>query len=145
MHLATFVVSVIVTIALTYLSLAQPKKANKVVSKQFPGPYQLPYIGRLHDLPIQDMWLKFKEWADQYGPIYKTSMLGAKFVIVSDEKIAEDLLVKRAKIYSDRPEIRSLFDPKSIHGSMEYLPLMGRNSTSIISYGVVSLHARLQF
>ncbi|KAH6665609.1 putative O-methylsterigmatocystin oxidoreductase [Halenospora varia] len=73
------------------------------------------------------MWLKFKKWADIYGPIYYTSMLGAKFIIVSDEKIAEELLVKRGKIYSDRPQIRSLFDPKSTHGSMEYLPLMGRN------------------
>ncbi|RFU33339.1 hypothetical protein B7463_g3033, partial [Scytalidium lignicola] len=54
-------------------------------------------------------------------------MLGATFLIISDEKIAEELLVKRAKIYSDRPEIRSLFDPKSTYGSMEYLPLMGRN------------------
>jgi hypothetical protein len=55
-------------------------------------------------------------------------MIGSKFIIVADEKIAEDLLVKRAKIYSDRPQIRSLFDAKSTYGSMEYLPLMGRNS-----------------
>lgn len=55
-------------------------------------------------------------------------MLGATFLIVSDERIAEELLVKRAKIYSDRPLIRSLFDAKSTDGSMEYLPLMGRNS-----------------
>nr|POE75593.1 cytochrome p450 monooxygenase psod [Quercus suber] len=74
------------------------------------------------------MWLKFKEWGDMYGPIYRTQMLGAPFIIISDEKVAEDLLIKRAKIYSDRPEIRSLFDPKSTHGSMEYLPLMGRNA-----------------
>ncbi|KAK5241092.1 hypothetical protein LTR16_009777, partial [Cryomyces antarcticus] len=73
------------------------------------------------------MWLKFKEWADIYGPIYKTRMLGATFIVISDEKMAEELLVKRAKIYSDRPQIRSLFDSKSTHGSMEYLPLMGRN------------------
>jgi hypothetical protein len=33
-----------------------------------PGPTQLPYIGRIHDLPIEYMWLKFKEWADVYGP-----------------------------------------------------------------------------
>jgi hypothetical protein len=59
-------------------------------------------------------------------------MLGAKFIIISDEKIAEDLLVKRAKIYSDRPQIRSLFDAKSTYGSMEYLPLMGRNSESSV-------------
>ncbi|KAF8854880.1 putative O-methylsterigmatocystin oxidoreductase [Acephala macrosclerotiorum] len=73
------------------------------------------------------MWVKFKEWADMYGPIYKTKMLGTTFLVVSDEKIAEELLVKRAKTYSDRPAIRSLFDSKSTHGSMEYLPLMGKN------------------
>lgn len=38
-----------------------------------PGPTQLPYIGRVHDLPLQYTWLKFKEWADDYGPIYMTS------------------------------------------------------------------------
>lgn len=73
------------------------------------------------------MWLKFKEWSDIYGPIYRTKMLGANFIVISDESVAEDILVKRGKINSDRPEIRSLFDPKSTHGSMEYLPLMGRN------------------
>lgn len=55
-------------------------------------------------------------------------MLGAKFVIVTDEGIAEELLVKRAKINSDRPAVRSLYDSKSTDGSMEYLPLMGKNS-----------------
>ena len=64
-------------------------------------------------LPINFMWLKFKEWADTYGPIYRTEMLGAKFIIISDETIAEELLVKRAKINSDRPLMRSLFDSKS--------------------------------
>lgn len=94
-----------------------------------PGPTQLPYIGRIHDLPIEYMWLKFKEWADKYGTngFYFTEMLGAKFLVVSDEKIAEELLVKRAKYNSDRPMVRSLFDSKSTHGSMEYLPLMGKN------------------
>ncbi|KAK0707976.1 cytochrome P450 [Lasiosphaeris hirsuta] len=94
-----------------------------------PGPTQIPYIGRIHDLPTDFMWLKFKEWADKYGSagLYRTEMLGAKFIIITDEKVAEDLLIKRAKYNSDRPVIRSLFDSKSSHGSMEYLPLMGRN------------------
>ncbi|KAK0640653.1 cytochrome P450 [Cercophora newfieldiana] len=94
-----------------------------------PGPTQIPYLGRIHDLPIDYMWLKFKEWGDKYatGGLYRTSMLGAEFVIITNERVAEDLLVKRAKFNSDRPQIRSLFDSKSEHGSMEYLPLMGRN------------------
>jgi hypothetical protein len=55
-------------------------------------------------------------------------MLGTKFVVISDEKMAEELLVKRAKTYSDRPAVRSLIDSKSTDGGMEYLPLMGKNS-----------------
>lgn len=54
-------------------------------------------------------------------------MLGSNFIIVSDKTIAEKLLVKRAKIYSDRLMIRSLFYSKSTYGSMEYLPLIGKN------------------
>ena len=104
----------------------------KEKSSEPPGPTLIPWIGRIHDLPIEYMWLKFKEWADKYGPLYRTQMLGDTFIIISDEKIAEDLLVKRAKIYSDRPQIRSLFDAKSTHGSMEYLPLMGKNGAPAV-------------
>nr|OQO27645.1 hypothetical protein B0A51_04413 [Rachicladosporium sp. CCFEE 5018] len=96
-------------------------------SSEPPGPALVPWVGRIHDLPIELMWTKFYEWAQTYGPIYRTTMLGANFLIISDEKIAEDLLVKRAKTYSDRPAMRSLFDSKSTNGTMEYLPLMGKN------------------
>jgi hypothetical protein len=130
MHLVTSTLLPVVSLTLTYLFFKHWKRQSTILQDEagdFPGPYLLPWIGRIHDLPIEKMWLKFKEWSDIYGPIYKTKMLGATFLIVSDEKIAWELLVQRAKIYSDRPEIRSLFDPKSTHGSMEYLPLMGRN------------------
>ena len=94
-----------------------------------PGPTLIPYMGRVHDLPIQYTWLKLKEWADQYGRggFYRLQVLGTHFLVITDEKIAEQLLVKRAKYNSDRPAVQSLFDPKSTHGSMEYLPLMGKN------------------
>jgi cytochrome P450 len=95
-----------------------------------PGPWLVPWVGRIHDLPIDFMWLKFNEWAHEFGPIYWTKMLGANFIIITDEKIAEEMLQKKAKLYSDRPEIKSLFDAKSTYGSMEYLPLMGKNRKS---------------
>lgn len=126
MHLATSVLSVIFSLLVAYVSFSKTKKDDEH-TKDFPGPTLIPWIGRIHDLPIDYMWKKFYEWSVTYGPIYKTKMLGASFLIISDEKIAEELLVKRGKIYSDRPQIRSLFDPKSTHGSMSYLPLMGRN------------------
>jgi hypothetical protein len=102
--------------------------------KPIPGPFQLPIIGRVHDLPREYMWLKFKEWSDTYGPIYLTSMLGTKLLVLSDEKIVEDLLVKRANIYSDRPAMQSVIDSKSTTGTMEYLPLMGKNGRLFASH-----------
>lgn len=80
---------------------------------RFPGPKQYPIVGRVHDLPRFSMWKKFKEWADEFGPIYQTSMLGQKFVIISEEKIARDLLVKKGNKYAGRPQIRALINHKA--------------------------------
>ena len=129
MYPITLLAAAIVLVSfLLYSCLAALAQRNaKYNPRGLSGPALVPWIGRVHDLPIQYMWLKFNEWTDTYGPIYRTKMLGSNFIIVSDETITEELLVKRAKIYSDRPMVRSLFDSKSTYGSMEYLPLMGKN------------------
>ncbi|KAI0890123.1 cytochrome P450 [Annulohypoxylon maeteangense] len=98
-------------------------KKNREV-KGIPGPRQFPVVGRVHDVDRFCMWKKFKEWADIYGPIYRTSMLGQQFIIISDQNIAEELLVKRGHVYSGRPQIRALFDHKTGPG---YLALMDRH------------------
>ena len=131
MNFLTYIVAAVLITGWLLLHLQSHRRAAKDRRLQYPslpGPKLVPFIGRIHDLPIQYMWLKFKEWSDKYGPIYYTEMLGAKFVIISDESIAEELLVKRARVNSDRPMMRSVTDSKSTEGGMEYLPLMGRNS-----------------
>lgn len=100
------------------------RKKGDGLTKPIPGPQQFPIVGRVHDLDRFCMWKKFKEWADIYGPIYRTSMLGQQFIIISDVKIAEELLVKRGHIYSGRPQIRALFDHKTGPG---YVALMDRH------------------
>lgn len=111
--LAAAVIALLGFALLTIYHAIQNQKSWKNKATEPPGPALVPFIGRVHDLPIEYMWTKFHEWAMEYGPIYRTSMLGANFIIISDEKIAEDILVKRAKIFSDRPAMRSLFDSKS--------------------------------
>lgn len=98
-------------------------KKKEAVAK-FPGPRQFPIVGRIHDLPRFAMWLKFKEWADIHGPIYQTHALNQTFIVISDEEIARELLVKRGHIYSGRPQIRSLFRHKEGPG---YVALMDRH------------------
>ncbi|KAF6837196.1 cytochrome P450 [Colletotrichum plurivorum] len=90
---------------------AQGGKTAKKPAR-FPGPKQYPIVGRVHDLPKFAMWLKFKEWADEFGPIYQTSMLGQKFIIISDEEMAQDLLIKNGNNFAGRPQIRALIDHK---------------------------------
>lgn len=103
-------------------------KKKAVGSKaRFPGPQQFPIVGRVHDLPRFSLWLKFKEWADIHGPIYYTRALNQPFIIVSDEQIAEELLVKRGHIYSGRPQIRSLIRHKE---GPAYSALMDRHGKS---------------
>jgi hypothetical protein len=94
---------------------------------KFPGPKQFPVVGRVHDLPRFSLWLKFTEWAQEHGPIYYTHALDTHFVIVSDVKIAEELLVKRGHIYSGRPQIRALIKHKD---GPAYSALMDRHGMS---------------
>lgn len=135
MQLLTLVIAAVALVAFGMISfINNVRRINKKTEHSLPGPMRMPYFGRVHDMPIKHMWKKFKSFADEHGPIYYTEMLGAGFVVVSDEKIAEDLLVKKAKYNSDRPAVPSLFDSKSTHGSMEYLPLMGHNRKSTSRY-----------
>lgn len=53
-------------------------------------------------MPREKAYIKFKEWADIYGPIFKLEILGNTHVIVSSQRVAEDLMARRGAIYSDR-------------------------------------------
>ncbi|KAL1893436.1 hypothetical protein Cpir12675_004089 [Ceratocystis pirilliformis] len=92
----------------------------------FPGPRLFPIIGRVHDLPRFSMWLKLKEWADEYGPIFQTRMLNQKFIIISNEELGRDLLTKNGNSYAGRPQIQALINHKV---GPVYSALMDRHDT----------------
>lgn len=116
------------TLAVVAVAAITITKAPRSKSSRFPGPTQLPLIGRVHDLPITSAWLKLKEWGDIYGPIYQTSMMGQKFIVISDEDIAKDLLIKKGNSFSGRLQIRALIDHKL---GPTYVALQDRNGMCI--------------
>lgn len=63
-----------------------------------------PLVGNLPLLPPNHTWLKFKEWADQYGPIYRLTLGNRQHVIISTEDIANSLLRERGNYYSSREQ-----------------------------------------
>ena len=62
-------------------------------------------VGHLPDIPLVHPWLHFKAWADQYGPIFGLNLMGRKVVVVSTEKIANELLRERGNLYSSREQL----------------------------------------
>jgi hypothetical protein len=99
----------------------------------------IPFIGRVHDVPSNATWLKFWQWAQEYGPIYQIEIFGSDHVFISSEEVANDLLGKRSSIYSDRPVIPNLPDNRT---SGDYLPLLGHNGTSLDSTTTISSTAQ---
>ncbi len=64
MHHLTLVTLVTALVGLSLLRLyALFRHMND--PKKVPGPTLIPYLGRIHDLPINFMWLKLYEWAKQ--------------------------------------------------------------------------------
>lgn len=61
-------------------------------------------MGNLPDIPSKHSWLQFKAWGDEFGPLYQLRLGGSTHVIISSEKIANDLLRERGNNYSSRDQ-----------------------------------------
>lgn len=75
-----------------------------------PGPPGLPIIGNARDMPVVDGHLAYSELAKKYGPIMQFCVLGKAVIVISDAKIAVDLLDKRGAIYSGRPKVYTAWE-----------------------------------
>ncbi|KAJ9610637.1 hypothetical protein H2200_005414 [Cladophialophora chaetospira] len=100
--LAAFAILTIAALAYrSFISSRQSKSGYALP----PGPKPRFLIGNIPDLPPAGAkewlhWLKLKE---QYGPINSLSVLGQTMIIISDYKIAVDLMEKRSAHMSSRP------------------------------------------
>lgn len=74
-------------------------------TKTPPGPAGVPILGNMLQIPPHHSWLKFKEWADQYGNIIRFTILGRENVVLSTERVANDLLRERGTLYSSREHL----------------------------------------
>ena len=90
-----------------------------------PGPTStVPYIGRIHDVDPNSPWFAMKKFCDQYGGIFRNTICGEMHIWVGDSKIAYDLLCKKARIYSSRPQVPAVPGSDS---QGQYLPLLAHD------------------
>ncbi|KAG9092479.1 hypothetical protein FS749_015728 [Ceratobasidium sp. UAMH 11750] len=68
-----------------------------------PGPKGHPIFGSALEISAADAsWLKFAEYADQYGPVISVRILHQRMYILSDYHIVSELVEKRAANYSNK-------------------------------------------
>ncbi|ORY71795.1 putative cytochrome P450 oxidoreductase [Pseudomassariella vexata] len=92
-------------VVLYYVARAVSKCRRMRGAKIPPGPKGWPLVGNALELASSNstsIIRIFHQWAQEYGPITQINIMGAKQVILSDEKIANELFVKRGNRYSGR-------------------------------------------
>ncbi|KAF8518587.1 cytochrome P450 [Gautieria morchelliformis] len=67
-----------------------------------PGPPRKFLLGNVLDMPTQQEWVTYSQWAKQYGDLVYLNVLGQPIVIVSSPDIAYELFEKRSSVYSNR-------------------------------------------
>ncbi|KAG8716390.1 hypothetical protein FRC08_009523 [Ceratobasidium sp. 394] len=92
-----------------------------------PSPAAHPLLGHLLSLPSSNQHIAYRDIGKQLNSdIISFTVLGQTIVVLNSVTTAEDLLVKRSMIYSDRPELPMLNDDR----------LLGwGNETGFLGYG----------
>ncbi|KAG1829824.1 cytochrome P450 [Suillus variegatus] len=73
-----------------------------------PGPVPLPLLGNVLSVKTKEPWLTYTEWAAVYGDLFFVRLLDQEIVVINSQHVAEALLDKRSRIYSDRPYLATI-------------------------------------
>ncbi|KAG0702607.1 cytochrome P450 [Suillus ampliporus] len=73
-----------------------------------PGPMRLPLIGNVLSIDVKEPWLTYTEWHAAHGDLVFVRILDQEAVVINSQHIAETLMDKRSRIYSDRPYLATV-------------------------------------
>ncbi|KAG1739612.1 cytochrome P450 [Suillus lakei] len=68
-----------------------------------PGPVPLPLLGNILSIDPKEPWLTYTEWGATYGDLVFARLPDQEVILINSQHVAEALLEKRSRIYSDRP------------------------------------------
>lgn len=101
--LLTFIVALVVGLPLLVRRVLTKNPKIEAPFSSLPSPPSLPVVGHAFSLPAKHTWLLFHSWSKTHGPLFRLNIFGQQHLIISSERIANDLLRDRGTIYSSRP------------------------------------------
>ncbi|KAI0329603.1 CyP450 monooxygenase [Cubamyces sp. BRFM 1775] len=90
-------------IAVAIIALSRYLFASRRRYRLPPGPWPLPLIGNVLDMPTKNLGPSFRELTAKYGDIVYVNVLGQPMVILGSYKAVYELLEQLSSITSDRP------------------------------------------
>ncbi|KAJ7247337.1 cytochrome P450, partial [Mycena rebaudengoi] len=100
--------SAIICVALIILYAVYYRRSMSMLPLP-PGPPKLPLVGNLFDMPRKFEWETYMQWSREYNSdIIHLNVAGASIIVLNSVEAANDLLVKRSSIYSDRARMTML-------------------------------------
>ncbi|THU75126.1 hypothetical protein K435DRAFT_572841, partial [Dendrothele bispora CBS 962.96] len=60
-------------------------------------------LGNVFQMTLDRPWHLFHRWSKRYGPLTYLNIIGKPIIVINTAKVANDLLVRRASNYTDRP------------------------------------------
>ncbi|KAG0697627.1 cytochrome P450 [Suillus ampliporus] len=73
-----------------------------------PGPMPLPLLGNVLSINTKEPWLTYTQWRATYGDLIFVRILDQDVVVINSQPVAEALMDKRSRNYSDRPYLATL-------------------------------------
>ena len=93
---------------------------------QLPGPPPAPILGNIHQVnPGYKVHIRFTEWADQYGSMYRMKLMNRNSIVVTGLAEIKEVLITKGKDFggrSGRFRISYMTDNRSDMMSLDYGP-----------------------
>ncbi|KAL1686698.1 cytochrome P450 [Schizophyllum commune] len=105
------ILSLVVAVAVTGAVLYRYRHSRKGSIPLPPGPKKLPMFGNLLDMPSSYEWETFMQWARDFNTdILHLEVPGTSIIVLDTYEAAVDLLEKRSRYYSGRPNFPMAVD-----------------------------------
>ncbi|OBZ74343.1 O-methylsterigmatocystin oxidoreductase [Grifola frondosa] len=113
------------TVVLSLLSVFVYAVVSKFATRRGrlpPGPPAKPIIGNILTLPRSGAWLLLTKYKDTFGDLVFLHGLGNQVLVLNSMKAINDLVDKRANVYSHRPVFTVVGELMGLGQSMPLLP-----------------------